>query len=236
MKLSDLYIVGALMVFTGLIGRGLGGRRKTLLFIFVGWLLTLSPLITGCATPPPPPEIIIKHDLMPPPKPVIPDDPYASLPSDIAEAIKHNETPTFHHGISTIYPYSPDMEYPLECQRLHVTQIRLRPDESTDKNNVKVGDRDRWGTIVGDHTVLIFPTGSPVPISVPGAQVIIPADPSMVTNLVIHTSAGNDYVFNPIKATSKKDFDQVVSFYYPSWTRQQAAVRGQLLKQEGQQP
>jgi len=187
----------------------------------------------GCA-PQQPPPIIVQATPTPTPAPYIPPDPYAELPSDEVQAIKHNETPTLHHGITTVYAYSPDTQYPLNCQRLHVTEIRLRPDEVTNKNNVKIGDKDRWGVIVGDHTVLVFPTGSPTSISVPGAQVTIPADPNMVTNLAIHTSLGNDYIFDPVKATSRKDYDRAVGFYYPDIVRQQAALREELLKKEAQ--
>jgi type IV secretory pathway VirB9-like protein len=164
----------------------------------------------------------------PTPKP-IPPDPYATLLTDVAYAIKHNETPTLHHGITLVQPYSPDLQYPLNCQLLHVTQIRLRDDESTDKDNVKVGDKDRWGTIIGDHTVLIFPLGTNTSITVPGAQVTIPADPHMQTNLVIHTTMGNDYVFNPVKIG--KPFTEKVEFYYPDYVRAQDAARKQAMQE-----
>ena len=185
--------------------------------------------LNGCAAQPPPPPVV---QVAPPPAPApapIPPDPYASLPSDVAEAIKHNETPTLHHGITLVQPYSPDLQYPLNCQPLHVTQIRLRDDETTDKDNVKVGDKDRWGTIIGDHTVLIFPLGTNTSITVPGAQVTIPADPHMQTNLVIHTSMGNDYVFNPVKIG--KPFTEKVEFYYPDYVRAQDAARKQAMQE-----
>ena len=126
---------------------------------------------------------------------------------------------------------------PCNCAALHVTQIRLRDDETTDKDNVKVGDRDRWGTIVGDHSVLIFPLGSTVSITVPSAQVTIPRDPHMVTNLAIHTTlhlpngeltAGNDYMFDPVKEVkASKSFTEKVEFYYPDYVRAQDAARKQ---------
>jgi hypothetical protein len=184
--------------------------------------------LNGCAAQPPPAPVVVQTPA-PQSTPVIPNDPYASLPSDVASAIKHGETPTLHHGITLVQPYSPDLQYPLNCQPLHVTQIRLRDDETTDKDNVKVGDKDRWGTIIGDHTVLIFPLGTNTSITVPGSQVRIPADPQMITNLVIHTSAGNDYVFNPVKIG--KPFTEKVEFYYPQLVKQQDAVRQQMLKE-----
>jgi type IV secretory pathway VirB9-like protein len=186
--------------------------------------------VSGCATQAPPPAPVVVQPA--PPPPLIPPDPYAGLSSDVAYAIKHNETPTLRHGITTVWPYNPDWAYPLNCQPLHVTQIRLRPDETTTKDDVKIGDRDRWGTIVGNHTVLVFPLGSDVPISVPGAQQTIPRDPGMITNLAIHTSMGNDYIFNPVRIA--KPFTQAVSFYYPDQVRADDAARQAALKEQKQ--
>jgi len=184
--------------------------------------------LNACATQPPPAPVVVQAAPTPAPTP-LPPDPYASLSPDVADAIKNHQTPTLHHGITLVYPYSPDLQYPLNCQSLHVTQIRLRPDEFTDKDDVKVGDQDRWGTIIGDHTVLIFPKGSNVTISVPGAQQVIPPDPHMVTNVIIHTSLGNDYVFNPVRLG--KPFTQAVQFYYPDQVRAAAAARQLALKE-----
>lgn len=204
-------------------------------FLFgIAVLLIGVTLFSGCAaTPPPAPPVVVQAT--PTPAPIA--DPYAALPTDEAEAIKHNQTPTLQHGITTVWPYSADRVYPLNCAALHVTQIRLRDDETTDKDNVKVGDRDRWGTIVGDHSVLIFPLGSTVSITVPNAQVTIPADPHMVTNLAIHTTlhlpngeltAGNDYMFDPVKEVkASKSFTEKVEFYYPDYVRAQDAARKQ---------
>jgi type IV secretory pathway VirB9-like protein len=155
----------------------------------------------------------------------------------VAEAIKHNQTPTLQHGITVIYPYSPDVAYPLNCQKLHVTQIRLRDDETTSKDNVKIGDRERWGTIVGEHSVLVFPLASTTAITVPGAPVRIPAEPDMVTNLAIQTSAGNNYVFNPVKEIKgTKNFTQAIEFYYPGLVKAQAAARDAAIKAGQQAP
>ena len=58
------------------------------------WLIAAVFLmfIFGCATTPPPP-VVVQAPPAPAPTPSIPSDPYASLPPDVAEAIKHNETP-----------------------------------------------------------------------------------------------------------------------------------------------
>jgi type IV secretory pathway VirB9-like protein len=206
-------------------------RIRTIFKIWCAWSIgcaAMAYVLSGCATQPPPAPVVVQA--APTPKPIVPPDPYASLPTDVAQAIKHNETPTLHHGITLVQPYSPDLQYPLNCQPLRVTQIRLRDDETTDKDNVKVGDKDRWGTIIGNHTVLIFPLGTNTGITVPGAQLTIPADPHMVTNLVIHTSMGNDYVFNPVKIG--KPFTEKVEFYYPGYVRAQDAARKQVMQQE----
>jgi type IV secretory pathway VirB9-like protein len=185
----------------------------------------LALWLGACASQPPPPIVVAAPTPAPTP---IPKDPYADLSPDVADAIKHNQTPTFQHGITLVYPYSPDLQYPVNCQPLHVTEIRLRPDEWTSKENVKVGDKDRWGTIVGDHTVLLFPTGTSTSITVAGAQIRIPGDPNMVTNLVIHTSAGHDYIFNPVRI--HKPLTQAIEFYYPDEVRAQEAQRDAALK------
>lgn len=232
-----LSLIGFACLSLGFIGAAVGAYTDRWRLTWPLVLLLISSSLAsfaGCASQPPPP-VIVQAAPKPPPPPAIPSDPYANLPTDVAEAIKHNQTPTLQHGITRVEAYSPDRQYPLLCQRLHVTEIRLRPDETTDKNNVKVGDKERWGTIIGDHTVLIFPEASPTSITVAGAQLTIPGEPNMVTNLVIHTSAGNDYVFNPVKATGRKDFDQAIAFYYPEYTRARDAYRKQLIQQEAQQ-
>jgi type IV secretory pathway VirB9-like protein len=80
--------------------------------------------------------------------------------------------------------------------------------------------------------VLIFPLGTNTSITVPGAQVTIPRDPGMVTNLVISTTKGHQYVFNPV--TLSGTFTQAVEFYYPDEVRAQAAARDMAIK-AGQQ-
>jgi type IV secretory pathway VirB9-like protein len=169
----------------------------------------------------------------PTPAPQIPPDPYANLASDVAEAIKHGDTPTFTHGVTTVFPYSPDQAYQINCSPLHVTQIRLAPDETTNKDDVKIGDGDRWGTIIGDHTVLVFPKGTNVSITVPGAQVRIPADPKMITNIAISTSKGREYILNPVKIG--RPLTQAVEWYYPDDIRAQYAARQAALKAVGQE-
>jgi hypothetical protein len=124
-------------------------------------------MLAGCATAPPPPQIIVQHDLAPPPKPVIPPDPYASLPPDIAATIKAGDTTTvFRHNTDVIYPYSPDKKYAVNCQPNMAVQIRLRDDENTDENNAVLGDSERWSIKIGMHTVLLKPLGTDQAISI----------------------------------------------------------------------
>src|ERR1700730_6689622 len=60
-----------------------------LAFLFgITALIIGAALFTGCAaTPPPPPPVVVQAAPTPAPIP----DPYASLSSDVAEAIKHNQ-------------------------------------------------------------------------------------------------------------------------------------------------
>ena len=210
---------------------GIYWRNSQMIYLAMMGIVLGGVLIafSGCATQPPPPVPVAVAIPPPPPKPPIPDDPYLGLPADVADAIRNNQTPTFHHGITWVWPYSPDLQYPLYCQPLHVTQIRLQPDETTDKNNVKIGDKNRWGTIIGKHTVLVFPLGINVSITVPGAQQTIPADPQMITNLVISTSKGHQYVLNPVKIG--KPFTEAAEWYYPDEIRNQYAARQTALKE-----
>lgn len=230
------YLAAAGMAIAFIIG--LKYRNDSGVYVAMAGILLCAVLMafSGCAAKPPPAPAPVPVAVATP-APVIPPDPYASLPPDEAQAIKQNQTPTLHHGITWVEPYSPDLQYPLHCRALRVTQIRLRPDERTDKDNVKVGDKDRWGTIVGEHSVLIFPLGSNTSITVPGAQLTIPADPHMATNLIIHTTltkgepgSGNDYVFNPVDM--KGSYTEAMEFYYPDWVRAQAATREAALKQQ----
>lgn len=214
--LFGIYWRNSKMVYLAMMGIVLGG----VLIAFA-----------GCAAQPQPQPVPVAV-ATPAPKPPIPDDPYVGLPADVTAAIRNDQTPTFHHGITWVQPYSPDLQYPLLCQPLHVTQIRLAPDEVTDKNNVKVGDKNRWGTIIGKHTVLIFPLGTNVSITVPGAQSSIPADPNMVTNLVISTNKGHEYVFNPVKIG--KPFTEAIAFYYPDEVRAQYTARQTALREAQQ--
>jgi hypothetical protein len=67
------------------------------------YVLIMAVLFAGCATTPPPlPAPVLMQ--APTPKPPVPADPYAGMPSDEADAIQHNETPTFQHGITLVYP------------------------------------------------------------------------------------------------------------------------------------
>jgi Conjugal transfer protein len=221
------------LAYAGLIGSFIAGLKYRnsggVYLAMLGILLSsVVFMFGGCATQPPPPPPVVAV-APPPPKPQIPDDPYVGLPSDVADAIRSNQTPTFRHGITLVWPYSADLQYPLNCQPLHVTQIRLAPDETTDKNNVKVGDKNRWGTIIGKHTVLIFPLGTNVSITVPGAQQTIPAAPHMETNLVIATNKGHQYVLNPVRIG--KPFTEAVEWYYSDEVRAQYAARQAALKE-----
>jgi type IV secretory pathway VirB9-like protein len=165
-------------------------------------------LLAGCASQPPPPPPIIT--VAPPPRKqiVIPPDPLASLMPDVQTAIKSNQTPTLREGIATIYPYSPNQSWMVYCTPLSATEIRLNPDETTDKDSVVLGDSLRWAIKVSRQAVMVEPLGTT-------------ADPHMVTNLIIATSR-RSYHFQ-LRLRSKAM--TAIAFYYPEDIRQLEQAR-----------
>lgn len=146
----------------------------------------------------------------------------------MVQAIKHFRTPILTHGIVTIYPYSSSEEYELSCQPLHATQIRLSGNEWTNKDNVILGDSERWSVKVGDGVVLVKPLRTTDTVVSAGPQPEIhPPAPNMRTNLIIHTDK-HDYTFN---LTVKKPLTEAVSFYYPDDVRAASAARAAALKE-----
>lgn len=162
------------------------------------WSLVLAfiTLLASCATPPPP-EIIVKHDLAPPPKPVIPDDPLAGLSPQVRAAIASGSTQTLHNGIQTIWPYDPNTEYTLYLAPLRATEIRLGPGEYTDKDWVVMGDVTRWTYRVTEASVMVEPLGTP-------------QDVAMQTNMVIRS---NKHVYNLLLKLRSKPM-LAVGWYY----------------------
>ena len=213
--------------------------RAALIGLIIGSVAALY--LSGCASTRPP-QIIVKHDLAPPPKPVVPPDPYAELSPDIAAAIKAGDTTTvFHHNTTVVYPYSPDMKYVVNCQPNMAVQIRLRDDEDTDPNNAVLGDSERWSIKIGMHTVLLKPTGTDKPIAiektlpggtqqnpVPATFDVRPPDPDMHTNLIITTTKGRRY---ELILRLHKPFTDAVQWFYPQDTREEYAAREAILKQ-----
>jgi type IV secretory pathway VirB9-like protein len=212
-------------------------------------------LLAGCAATPPP-EIIVKHDLAPPPKVIVPPDPYATLPADIASAIKSGDTTTvFRHNMTIIYAYSPDMKYAVNCQPNMAVQIRLRYDEDTDENNVVLGDSERWSVKVGHHVVLLKPLGTNQAVAIqktlavpatggpqnktpglPATFDVRPPDLAMITNLDITTTttSGETRTYTLILRL-RKPFTDAIEWYYPDQVRQEYAAHQAALKQQQQE-
>jgi type IV secretory pathway VirB9-like protein len=91
---------------------------------------------------------------------VIPPDPMADLTPDVQAAIRDHQTPTLHDGIATIIPYSPNQAWTIDCSPLRATEIRLNPDETTDKDSVVLGDSLRWAIKVSRQAVMVEPLGT----------------------------------------------------------------------------
>ena len=193
------------------------------------YALIVAVLLSGCATTPPPPAPVVVR--APAPKPPVSPDPYLGMPGDEAYAIQHNQTPTFQHGISLVYPYSQDLAYPINCQPLEGTEIILGPGEFTSEKDVILGDSDRWNMTVGDGVVLVKPARTPQTVS-SGPQdpvpEVHPGAINMATNMHIHSNLHNYTILLRIR----KPVTQQVEWYFPDDIRAQAAARAQALKEQ----
>jgi type IV secretory pathway VirB9-like protein len=180
-------------------------------------LLAVAILTAGCATQPPPAPVVVQA---PQPKPeiVIPPDPWQGLPADVVAAIKSGSTDTIKNGITTIYLYSPDEQWTVNCQPLEATEIRLAPDEYTDKDNAVLGDGVRWDIKIGGQAVMVKPLGDNL-------------DPKMETNLVIHTDKRSYHLLLRIR----KPFSAAVAWYYPDMVKAEDAARQAAIKEAAAQ-
>ena len=184
--------------------------REALIALIIGVVIALH--LNGCSTQPPPPPVI---KVAPPPKPqvYVPPDPYAGLPPDVRAAIQSNQTPTLQNGITTIFPYSPDMQWTVDCAPLRATELRLSPTEYTDKDSVVLGDSVRWAVRIGLHSVMIEPLGTS-------------ADPHMTTNLIISTNERSYHLMLRLRS----HYMSSVAWYYPDDVRTAEAQREAALK------
>jgi type IV secretory pathway VirB9-like protein len=168
--------------------------------------------LNGCATQAPPPPVV---KIAPPRKEIdVPPDPYAGLPADVSAAIRGDQTLTLENGITTLFPYSPDIEWTVYCHPLRATEIRLNADEVTDKDDVILGDSVRWGIRVGATAVMVEPLATP-------------ADPNMTTNLVIHTNKRSYHLLLHLRS----HYMDAVAWYYPSEVKAAEQARQTALKQ-----
>jgi type IV secretory pathway VirB9-like protein len=171
-------------------------------------LLAAAIMLAGCAAnQPPPPQIV---QMAPPPKQaiIIPPDPMAGLAPNVQAAIRNHQTPTLHDGIATIYPYSPNEQWKIFCAALQPTEIRLNPDETTDKDSVVIGDSLRWAIKVSRQAVMVEPLGTT-------------ADPNMMTTMIIATSRRSYHFLLRLRSKPMA----AVAFYYPADVQQLEAAR-----------
>jgi len=179
-------------------------------------LLIPALFLVGCASQPPaPPPIVVaapaKKEI------TIPPDPFDGLSPDVRAAIESKQTPTLHDGIAVLFPYSANSDWTIYCQPLRATEIRLNADESTDKDNVVIGDSVRWTMKIGTQAVMVEPLGTS-------------ADANMTTNLIIHTDKRSYHLM--LRLRSK--FMPAVQWYYPETVRRLQAAR-QLAQREAAQ-
>jgi len=173
------------------------------------YLLATALAVTGCASQPPPaPMVIVKHDLAPPARVAVPPDPYEGLSANVQAAIRNHQTPTLHDGIATIYAYSPNAQWKIFCAPLQPTEIRLNPDETTDKDSVVIGDSLRWTIKVSRQAVMVEPLGTT-------------ADPNMMTTIIIATTRRSYHFLLRLRSKPMT----AIAFYYPDDVRQLEAAR-----------
>ena len=172
------------------------------------YLLAATIMLAGCASQPPPVPIVQMP--APPPKKeiVIPPDPMADLTPNVQAAIRDHQTPTLHDGIATIYAYSPNEQWKIYCAPLQPTEIRLNPDETTDKDSVVIGDSLRWTIKVSRQAVMVEPLGTA-------------ADPNMMTTMIIATSRRSYHFMLRLRSKPMT----AITFYYPTDVRQLEAAR-----------
>jgi type IV secretory pathway VirB9-like protein len=183
--------------------------RDARIAVVIGGAIALY--LSGCAAQAPPPPVI---KVAPPSnKLYIPPDPYAGLPPDVRAAIESNQTPTLRNGITTIFPYSPDAVWTIDCAALRATELRLGPGEYTDKDSVVLGDSVRWAVRVGLHSVMVEPLGTS-------------ADPKMTTNLIISTNQHSYHLMLRLRSR----FMNSVAWYYPDEVRTAEAQREAAFK------
>jgi type IV secretory pathway VirB9-like protein len=181
-------------------------------------IIALATLCQGCATQPLPAPVVI-HDPAPKAQVVIPDNPYAGLNPQVAAAIRAGQTPVIKSGISTLYAYSPDVLYKVNCSTMWATEIRLNPDEQTDRDAITIGDTERWSIKVGTHSVTVKPLGTTL-------------DPKMMTDLIIATDKPRSYHF---QLFLKGKPNNAIGFYFPDDIKARAAAREVALKEAAKQ-
>jgi type IV secretory pathway VirB9-like protein len=184
--------------------------RGARIAVVIGGAVVLC--LNGCATKASPPPVI---KVAPPPNQevYVPPDPYAGLPPDVRAAIESNQTPILRNGITTIFPYSPDAAWIIDCAQLRATELRLGPGEYTDKDSVVLGDSVRWAVRVGLHSVMVEPLGTS-------------ADLRMTTNLIISTNQHSYHLMLRLRSR----YMNSVAWYYPDEVRASEAQREAALK------
>jgi Conjugal transfer protein len=208
-------------------------------------IVVVSPCIIvmfGCATKPPP--VIIQQP--PPPKKqiVIPDDPMVGLRPDVQTAIKSGNYQTLVDNLTVLYPYSPDVQWTVDCAPMHAIEIRLAPDEVTDENSVILGDPRRWSVKVSRQAVLVEPAGDFGYVD-PTSKQKVPADPNMISTLTIFTSKRRSYNYllrmrtqSAVLFHGRRQKIVAIESYYPAEVKQAQTARELALKEaakEGQQ-
>jgi len=191
-------------------------------------LLLIATLLAGCAAQPPP--VVVTPPPPPPPKPqvLIPEDPFASLRPDVKAAIESGSNETLRDGITTIYSYTPDTRWVIDCAPMNAVDIHLAADEVTDKDSVSLGDPTRWSIKVDPQVVQVEPAVDFGGYVDPVSKQTVPADPQMTTTLTIATSKRRYY---HLLLRMLRKSAGAIEWYYPETVKEQQAARQLALKE-----
>ena len=172
---------------------------RSIAWFLVLWaaLMYAITALVGCSTKPAPtpqqpyvPASVLGQTT----KAELPPNPLLGLPPEVRDAILSNNLIPVHIGMTTLFPYDPHAQTPVNCLPLHVTQIILGPDEKVDPAGVAIGDYVRWS------------------VGVVGNQLMVkPVDPGITTNLVVPTNH-RTYQF---ALRTHAPYMAQVEFYYP---------------------
>jgi P-type conjugative transfer protein TrbG len=183
----------------------------------IGCAITLA--LCGCAVPASAPSqpYVPAAVTNPPPKRIeVPPNPLDGLPQAVRDNLDRPRT--IRDGVTTLFPYSPNSQYRINCRPLFLTSIKLNPDEHIKKNGLSIGDSVRWGVEATDQEVRVKPM-EPL------------ANGDLTTGLDITTDK-RTYL---LVVHSQGTYMAQVEWYYPQEILAALAARDAAMRQQAQE-